>query len=114
MGPGYGTSAGHMNFGGLKTLHQKNMVMGLPKIAAPSQVCEECVVSKQHHNQFPQGKSWRAKKELELVHSNICGPITPHSNGGQSYVITLINDYSRKTLVYFLREKSEAFVAFKC
>jgi transposase InsO family protein len=51
---------------------------------------------------------------LELVHSKICGPITPHSNGGKSYVITFINYYSRKTWVYFLQEKSEAFVAFKC
>jgi len=105
---------GHLNFGGLKTLHQKNMVMGLPQITAPSQVCEECVVSKQHRNQFPQGKSWRAKKALELVHSDIFGPITPHSNGGKRYVITFIDDYSRKTWVYFLQEKSEAFVAFKC
>ena len=56
------------------------MVMGLPQITASSQVCEECVVNKQHRNQFPQGKSWRAKKALELVHSDICGPITPHSN----------------------------------
>ncbi|KAJ9560092.1 hypothetical protein OSB04_005252 [Centaurea solstitialis] len=73
---------GHLNFGGLKTLWQKNMVTGLPQLAAPSQVCEECVVSKQHRNQFPQGSSWRAKKALELVHSDICGPITPQSNGG--------------------------------
>jgi hypothetical protein len=72
----------HLNFGGLKALQQKNMVTGLPQITAPSQVCEECVVSKQHRNQFPQGKSWRVKKALELVHSDICGPITPHSNGG--------------------------------
>ncbi|KAF7147957.1 hypothetical protein RHSIM_Rhsim03G0172600 [Rhododendron simsii] len=41
---------GHLNFGGLKTLQQKNMVIGLPQIAAPSGVCEECVVSKQHLN----------------------------------------------------------------
>ena len=104
---------GHLNFGGLKTLQQKNMVMGLPQITTSSQVFEECVVSKQHRNQFPQGKSWRAKKALELVHSDICGPITPHSNGGKTYIITFIDDYSRKIWVYFLQEKSEAFVTYK-
>ena len=104
---------GHLNFGGLKTLQQKGMVTGLPQITASSQVCEECVVSKQHRKQFPQGKSWRAKKTLELVHSDICGPITPHSNGGKRYIITFIDDYSRRIWVYFLQEKSEAFVAFK-
>jgi len=57
------------------------MVIGLPKIHIPSQICEECVVSKQHRSQFPQEKSWRAKHVLKLVHSDICGPINPSSNG---------------------------------
>ncbi|RVW86250.1 Retrovirus-related Pol polyprotein from transposon TNT 1-94 [Vitis vinifera] len=60
---------GHLNFGGLKTLQQKHMVTGLPQISIPSQVCEECVVGKQHRSQFPQGKSRRAKNVLELEKS---------------------------------------------
>ena len=48
---------GHLNFGGLKTLKQKHMVTSRPQISITSQVCEECVVGKQHHSQFPQGKS---------------------------------------------------------
>ena len=44
---------GHLNFGGLKTLQQKNRVTGLPQITTSSQFCEECVVRKQHRNQFP-------------------------------------------------------------
>ncbi|KAL5823159.1 hypothetical protein ACOSQ4_021059 [Xanthoceras sorbifolium] len=43
---------GHLSFGGLKILQQKNMVRGLLPIEVPSQVCKECVVSKQHRNQF--------------------------------------------------------------
>ena len=89
------------------------MVTRIPQITTSSQFCEECVVSKQHRNQFPQGKSWKVKKALELVHFDICGPITLHSNGGERYIITFIDDYSRKIWVYFLQEKSEAFVAFK-
>ena len=104
---------GHLSFGGLKTLKQKNMVTGLPQIIAPSQICEECVVGKQHCSQFPKNKSWRAKDVLELVHLDICGPINPSSNGGKNYLITFIDDFSRKTWVYFLQEKSEAFFAFK-
>lgn len=52
-------------------------------------------------------------KILELVHSDLCGPINSTSNGGKWYFITFIDDYSRKTWVYFLQEKSEAFTAFK-
>ena len=104
---------GHLSFGGLKILQHKNMVAGLPIFASPSKVCEECVVSKQHREPFPKGKSLRAKKRLEIVHSDICGPLNPTSNGGKRYIITFIDYYSWKTWVYFLQEKSEAFVAFK-
>lgn len=47
---------GHLSFGGLKTLQQKSMVIGLPQITAPSKICEECVVGKQPRSQFPTGK----------------------------------------------------------
>nr|KYP72522.1 Retrovirus-related Pol polyprotein from transposon TNT 1-94 [Cajanus cajan]KYP72574.1 Retrovirus-related Pol polyprotein from transposon TNT 1-94 [Cajanus cajan] len=89
------------------------MVTSLPQITIPSHVCEECVVSKQHRSQFPNGKSWRAKSVLELVHSDICDPINPSSNGGKKYFITFTDDFSRKTWVYFLQEKSEALSSFK-
>lgn len=89
------------------------MVIGLPQIATSPRVCEECVISKQYRTSFPNGKSWRAKNVLELIHSDICGPINPTSNGNKRYLITFIDDYSRKTWVYFLHEKSETFTAFK-
>ena len=73
------------------------MVVGLPQFEQPSQLCEKCIVSKQHRDNFPKGKSWRAKKVLELVHSNLCGPIKPTSNGGNRYFISFIDDFSQKT-----------------
>ena len=54
-----------------------------------------------------------AKQPLELIHTDICGPITPESFNGKRYFISIINDYSRKTWVYFLKEKFEAFEVFK-
>ncbi|OMO99220.1 hypothetical protein CCACVL1_03887 [Corchorus capsularis] len=104
---------GHLYFGGLQQLQRHDMVRGLPKFEQPSDVCEECVLSKQHRDAFPKGKAWRAQYVLELVHTDLCGPITPTSNGGKNYFITFIDDYSRKTWVYFLQFKSEAFEMFK-
>ena len=40
-------------------------------------------------------------------------PNKPSSNGGKRYIITFVDDYSRKTWVYFLQNKSEAFIAFR-
>ena len=68
------------------------MGIDLPEISSPSQVCEEYVVSK-----FWKEKSWKAKKALELVHSDLCRPINPSSNEDKRYIITFIDDFSRKT-----------------
>ena len=46
------------------------------------------------------------------MHADNCGPIQPISNSNKRYLITFIDDFSRKTWVYFLMEKSEAFAIF--
>ncbi|GJY29740.1 retrovirus-related pol polyprotein from transposon TNT 1-94 [Tanacetum coccineum] len=57
------------------------MVAGLPHFSSSSYVCEECTLSKQHQEPFPKGKTQWAKKLLEIVHSDIYGPIDPTSIG---------------------------------
>jgi transposase InsO family protein len=89
------------------------MVKGLPQIEAPSYLCEECVIAKQHRKSFPKESTWRANQVLQLVHSDIYGPMNPTSNSNKMYFITFTDDFSRKTWVYFLAEKSEAIEAFK-
>ena len=50
---------------------------------------------------------------MELVHTTVYGPIKPSSLGGNNYFLLFIDDFSRKTWVYFLKQKSEVFGAFK-
>ncbi|KAK2981445.1 hypothetical protein RJ640_001959 [Escallonia rubra] len=104
---------GHLNFGGLKLLSTKNMVKGLPSIDQPDQLCEACLVGKQHRHSFPKESISRAKATLELIHTDVCGPIDPASLGKNIYFLLFIDDYSRKTWVYFLKQKSEVFSTFK-
>jgi Integrase core domain len=54
-----------------------------------------------------------ATRPLELIHTDICGPITTDSFSVKEYFITFIDDYSRKCWVYFLEKKSKAFETFK-
>ena len=75
--------------------------------------CEDCVIGKQTRNSFQKTAIYRATKLLELVHTDICGPITPKSYSSKRYFLTFINDYSRRTCVYFLNEKSEVLKVFK-
>ena len=104
---------GHLNFGSLELLSKKNMVKGLPSINHPDQVCEGCLLGKQFRKSFPRESDSRAKKPLELIHTDVCGPIKPSSFGKNNYFLLFIDDFSRKTWVYFLKQKSEAFGAFK-
>ena len=57
---------------------------------------------------FPQNEH-KSKDPLDLVHSDVCGPMSVQSFRGYSYCVTFIDDYSRKTWIYFLKAKSEVF-----
>jgi transposase InsO family protein len=76
-------------------------------------VCADCLVGKQHKDNIPKKSNWRASNKLQLVHSNIYRLVNPESNSGKRYLITFINDFSRKGWVYFISEKSEALNMFK-
>jgi transposase InsO family protein len=105
---------GHLGWTGLQVLQHKKMVEGMPQqFSIPSKVCEDCFVGKQRRDPFPKVSTWRASSILQLVHADICGPINPMSTSKKRYLLTFIDDFSRKTWVYFLVEKSEAFVVFK-
>lgn len=105
---------GHLNFHGLKLLCQKNMVQGLPTcIEEKNEVCEGCALGKHHRKPFPKGVAWRAKEVLELVHTDVCGPMTTPSHGENKYFILFIDDFTRMTWVFFMRQKSEVFTIFK-
>lgn len=103
----------HLNFDSLKCLPKKKMVRGLPSINHPDQLCEGCLVGKQFRKSFPKESTSRATNSLELIHTDVCGPINPNSFGKSKYFLFFIDDYSRKTWVYFLKEKSKTFENFK-
>ena len=74
--------------------------------------CESCLLGKMTKLPF-KGKSERANGLLELIHTDVCGPISMHARGGFVYFITFIDDYSRYGYLYLMRYKSEAFERFK-
>ncbi|KAM1746866.1 hypothetical protein ACFX11_013456 [Malus domestica] len=89
------------------------MVHGLPSIQENEEICEGCALGKHHRDSFPHGKAWRAKVPLELIHTDVCGPMNTSTQVGNKYFLVFVDDYSRMTWVYFLRQKSEVFSIFK-
>ncbi|KAL4554001.1 hypothetical protein LXL04_039876 [Taraxacum kok-saghyz] len=103
----------HISKTSMKTLQQKGMVRNLPDFPIDTSVCEDCMIGKQTKEAIPKSGLWRAGEILELVHSDICGPITPSSHTGKKYFLSFIDDYSRKGCVYLLTEKSQALESFR-
>ena len=104
---------GHISKTSLKTLQHKGMVRDLPEFTIDTSVCKDCMAGKQTKEAIPKTSSWRAGEVIELVHSDICGPITPTSHTCKKYFLSFIDDFSHKGWVYLLTEKSQAFESFK-
>jgi len=54
-----------------------------------------------------------SKRPLELIHNDVCGPISPASYDKKKYFLTFIDDYTHFTVVYLIKNKSEIFDYFK-
>jgi hypothetical protein len=103
---------GHLNYRSLQQLCKQKMVTGLPLVSCRDGVCSGCVLDKHHRDSFEKHASWHASGPLQLVHSDLCGPLPSASFSGYKYFLTFIDDYSRRTWVYFLKLKSEVFNKF--
>ena len=55
----------------------------------------------------------RMKQILELVHSDVFGPVKVPSLGKYVYYESFIDDFSRNTWIYFLKKKFEVFDKLK-
>ena len=75
-------------------------------------MCEHYLYGKQALNSHSIINKKRSKL-LELVHSDVCGPMPIVSMGGAIYFVTFIDDFSRKVWAYPLKRKDEVFSVFK-
>ena len=80
----------------------------IPYIRSLHGVCQPCQMGKQRRVPFPKQASTRASMPLALVHTDLCGPMSQSSFAGASYMLVLVDDFSKFTWVFFLKLKSEA------
>ncbi|KAL0451419.1 UNVERIFIED_CONTAM: Retrovirus-related Pol polyprotein from transposon RE1 [Sesamum latifolium] len=100
------------NYDALRLLEKREMVSDLPIINVPSVVCGVCQLGKRSRTPFPVDQAWRANEKLQLVHTDVCGPMSISSYGGSKYFLLFIDDFTRYCWVYFLKSKSEVFAMF--
>ena len=83
------------------------VVNGLPDLKDSKEgVCRGCAKGKNVKNPFP-GSDSRAKGILDIIHSDVCGPMSTTSLSGYVYYVIFIDDYSRKCWIYFLKAKDK-------
>ena len=96
---------GHLGTDNVIKLTDVNMVKGIGQVSKDSKpFCEGCVMGKQHCCPYPKGVSYHATEPFELILSDVCG---------SCYYVTFIDDFTRYTCVYFLKNKSDVLEKFK-
>jgi hypothetical protein len=93
----------HVSKKGLKILAKKNFLSGMK--SAPLKKCTHCLARKQNRVSFKSSFSTRKRGILDLVHSDVCGPMKTRALGGCLYFVTFIDDHSRKLWVYTFKSK---------
>ncbi|CAH9075454.1 unnamed protein product [Cuscuta epithymum] len=102
---------GHMSEKGMSLLLKRNVLPGVHDIHLKK--CSHCLAGKQNRVSFKSHPPSRKESILDLVHSDVCGPMKTRTLGGCSYFVTFIDDHSRKVWVYTLKSKDQVFEVFK-
>ncbi|KAG3113150.1 hypothetical protein PI126_g24765 [Phytophthora idaei] len=76
------------------------------------ELCGGCSLGKQTRVSYMKSSPNRAKQVVEVVHSDVCGPMQTPTFGGKRYFVTFIDDKSHFSVVYLLRNKSEVTAKF--
>nr|KYP64080.1 Retrovirus-related Pol polyprotein from transposon TNT 1-94 [Cajanus cajan] len=107
---------GHFHHGPLIFMKKHNLAHGLPELEKEPPTCSACRYGKLTRLSFPKNKVWKATQKLQLIHTDVGGPMSTPSLNGSKYYIAFIDDYTRMCWIYFMKFKSEVadiFVKFK-
>lgn len=106
---------GHLGQKGMDMLNDKGQI-NVDGAMDVMSLCSGCLQGKQHRKPFPKDNKKVTTRHLELIHTDVCGPMQVASKGGARFYVEFVDDCSRKTWVYLLHEKSEVlqrFIDFK-
>ena len=74
--------------------------------------CEPCLMGKMTKTPF-SGTMERATDLLEIIHTDVCSPMSVEARGRYRYFLTFTDDLSRYGYIYLMKHKSETFEKFK-
>ena len=101
---------GHMSKLGMVELTRRELLDECN--ISESEFCEHCIFGKHKRVKF-NVVVHTTEGILDYVHADLWGPSRKSSLAGARYMLTIIDDYSRKVCPYFLKNKYDVFDAFK-
>lgn len=100
----------HLSMGSIKKLIENKMVTGIMDINERDTKnfeipCEICLKAKQVRFPFDSERT-KATRPLEIIHTDLCGPIDPETWDGKKYILTVSDDYTHFAVIYLLKHKN--------
>ena len=100
----------HIGVKRMKKLHTDGLLESLDYESLGT--CEPCLMGKMTKTPL-SGTMERATDLLEIIHTDVCGPMNIEARGGYRYFLTFTDDLSRYGYIYLMKHKSETFEKFK-
>ena len=88
----------------MKKLHADGMLESLDYESLDA--CEPCLMGKMTKTPF-SGTMERATDLLEIIHTDVCDPMSVETHGGYRYFLTFTDDLSIYEYIYLMKHKSE-------
>jgi hypothetical protein len=104
---------GHIHFDNLVKVSKRETVREMPQIMKPTNtLCKHCQQGKKTKTRF-KSKEYPMTRPMEIVHTDLAGPTKTKGLKCEKYSMLLVDDYTRMTTIFLLKNKSEAFENFK-
>jgi hypothetical protein len=110
---------GHVHHAAVHHLLTKGMVSDADRLGLPPSMslttanlhCDACRIGKSARQPFPSSET-QSTAPLELVHTDVFGPVRIPSPGGARYFMTIIDDFSNRVWLRFMKTRDEVLHHF--
>jgi len=99
---------GHISIGRIEQMVKCGQLRGIDTLSGTLTFCKACTLGKMKKTPFELQDRPRTTRPLEMVHTNVGGPISPQSREGYKFWLVIVDDFSRFPWVYFMKHNSEA------
>ena len=100
---------GHIGVKRMKKLHKDGFSESLGYESFDA--CEPFLMGKMTKTPF-SGTMEQATGLLEIIHTDVCNPMSVEARGGYRYFLTFTDELSRYGYIYLMKHKSETFEKF--